>query len=484
MNDRMTDQRRALPIEEVADRCFADMAAGATVQECLAQWPEHRGALEPMLLAALDLAVLAPLDVPAAPNPARRAAFMAEIRSTPQQSARRLRLPALPSFAFPTFAVPSVSGMALRFGAVALPAAAIAVFALAIVLTQGGTRTASAATLTVFSGEVEYQVDGQWEPLTDGASVREGVSIRTGAGGRALITFGDGSTAVLGGATEILLERLALNGDRDIELAQASGRLWSDVVTGASASGGASYVVRTPHAVVEAHGTVFETVVDGETTVATTEGLVQVVRGASRIDVPRGQAVTTTAESVAAPRAIAYLGQITVRGPVAAALTAPDGAATGLLPSGFVFRQLPGVATTARTDGQQEMSVGDIQPGVYSLWLRRFDDGDGVVVIETAGDLLTVPVPAGVENARVQLAIDIVDGDVVMRALDTQVERNEQAPPVRLVETPRSRAAVALRAAAAAATSPATSAATSAATERPATQATTDTTDPTATTEA
>ena len=35
---------------------------------------------------------------------------------------------------------------------------------------------------------------------------------------------------------------------------------------------GDSYVIRTPHAVVEAHGTVFETIVNGETAVVTAEG--------------------------------------------------------------------------------------------------------------------------------------------------------------------------------------------------------------------
>src|SRR5690606_2611629 len=158
--------------------------------------------------------------------------------------------------------------------------------------------------------------------LEDGASVPAGHTIRTLQGSHALLTFPDGSTASLAQGTQVALARLDLGDVRHIELEQATGRLWNDVVP---VSEGDSYLVRTPHAVVEAHGTVFETQVDAETEVSTVQGLVRVVTGGSAVDVETGQVVRANAERIATPEAIPFVGEITVRAPMAAALTSPDG---------------------------------------------------------------------------------------------------------------------------------------------------------------
>lgn len=438
-----------LPFESVLDLCVQQIVSGtATVEQCLARYPEHRDELEPVLRAAF---ALSEAPRPSAPpvDPARREAFMDLIRRTPQEApARRLGgvgRGSLPRLRMPSFGEWGGMGLgALAFRVV--PAAAVAMFALFMIFGRGASP-AAAATLTVFTGNVEQRVDGTWRPLEDGAAVRQGEAIRTLEGSHALLTFPDGSTASLAQETQVSVTRLDMSHDRHIELNQATGRLWNDVVP---ITGSDLYVVRTPHATVQAHGTVFETLVgsatDGETEVSTVDGLVSVLSAGLTVDVETGQVVRANVERIASPEAIPFVGEITVRAPMAAALTSPDGAATGLLPSGVVFRQVPGVTTTGAVEAQQHMYVGDITPGVYSLWLRRYADGDGIVVVETADGRLNIPVPANVHTARVLIAIDIVDGRVVMRALDTELVTFPEAevPPVRVVESARTRGAVEL----------------------------------------
>ena len=430
-------------IELLIDHCVELVIAGeATVDECLAAYPEQRAALEPVLSAAADLAAAPRPQLQ--PDPTRRAAFMATLRETPQQQPR-FRMPSLP-----TFGSLSLGGLALR----AAPAMAVAILAIVIVFAQGGS-TASASTLTVFSGQVEQQGGSRWQPLADGAKLPQGVSIRTAHGGRALLTFPDGSTATMDGATQVSLVRITVDETtRHIELRHETGRLWNDVVT-ITGSSGASYTIRTPHATIEAHGTVFETIVDMDTSVASVEGQVRVFAAtaadsprAAGVDLAPGLTVRANAERVDTPREAASSGSISVRAPVAAALTSEDGASTGLLPSGVVFRQLPGVSTTIPTEeAEQRLQVGDLPPGIYMLMLRRYAEGEGSVVIETPAGTRIIDIPADVQSARVSITVDR-DGTSV-RLLTTEgngepVQNVAELAPVRIVDTPRSRSAIGL----------------------------------------
>ncbi|MDA0302653.1 MAG: hypothetical protein O2822_09010 [Chloroflexi bacterium] len=79
-------------LASVIDRCLDDLAAGrVTVSECLARYPEHRAALEPLLLAAASMQAL-PRRAERAPDRIRRAQLMELIRETPQE--RRSWIPA------------------------------------------------------------------------------------------------------------------------------------------------------------------------------------------------------------------------------------------------------------------------------------------------------------------------------------------------------------------------------------------------------
>jgi len=416
-------------LAELIDSCIEDILLGvATIEECLDRAPEHRAELEPLLRAAMDMITI-PVTTPA-PDPARRAAFMAELRSTPQETPR-FRLPSFGSFT-----------PLLRFTSVAAPAAVIAIVAIALVW-SGGSSTASAATLTVFVGQVEEQVEGGWRPLADGATLEEGVTIRTSEASVAMLTFPDGSTATVEASTQLALEQIALNGGRQIGIRQESGRIWNDVVP---IRQGDAYVINTPHAVVEAHGTVFETIVNGDTAVLTAEGLVSLARGERTVDVAAGQIVRANAEGISAPQRSPIAGEIRITGPVVGYLTSPQGAATGILLNGLAFRQIPGIITSdvGMEDGVlvQTIAVGNAERGAYSLVLRRYGPGTGAVTVMTPANSLTIDVPETVAIARLPLEVTVAtNDDIAIRALSSELESVGEAPQVRVVETDRSRSA-------------------------------------------
>ena len=430
----MTDSATNLPIEEIVDRCLDEIAAGRlTASEALTRWPEHREELAPLLDVAIAMRELPPLPA-RAPDPDRRAAFMAAIATTPQDDLS----PALGARIGSWFSW--ITGALPRLSAIAAPAAAIALVAVFFVLSNGADR-ATASTLTLFEGTVERHEDGEWLPLADGAELSEGDQLRTAEDGIALVTFADGSTAALDPGTEVVLERIATGDTRQITIEQLTGRIWNDVAPGGAP---ATYVVRTVDAVIEAHGTTFETVVsDGATSVVTASGQVEVAAGSDRAMVEPGEVVRAVAQRIvdATPHATSDApATLRIDGPFVASLRSQSGAATGALPNGVTYQQIPGVSTTNPGDGPQILRFYDIEPGRYDLVLRRIDGrrSAGAATLTTDGHSRTVNLPP--DLATMTIRIDIgVDGDIVqLELVDRQpVPANEADGAERIALTPR-----------------------------------------------
>ena len=436
-----TGQDGASGLDEVLDRCIDDIAAGRrTVAQCLEAWPQFREELATVLDAFSALRELP--RVPArAPDPARRAQLMAQLRELPQEPL----LQAVPApAAEPVAAAAAASGAARRggvgwiaapllapvrasrrgigwllasaprAGAFAVPAAAAAALAVFFVLASGGS-SAHAATLTVFDGAVERAGGGGWGGLADGSAVAEGDRLRTTASGRALLTFADGSTVALDPETELSIALLRLDGTRQITLVQDSGRLWNDVAPGGS---DASYVVETPDAIVTAHGTLFETVVhDGATDVTTETGEVEVVAGALRAQVRAGHTTTAQARRVLqAVRERQAEAECTVRlsvdAPFTASLIDPHRAVTGASPDGLVYQQIGGAVTSNPGDGAQLIELHRPEDGTYELLLRRVEGGSGVVLLRVGDREVRIPVNAIEDAVRVRLTIASVQGQL------------------------------------------------------------------------
>ena len=416
--------------EEILDACIDDIVAGRrTVEQCLEAWPQHRDSLAAVLDAASALHEL-PRVPERAPDPAQRAQFMSQIRTLPQEPMieavtsgrprRRLGWISVPArgvgrlFAHTWGAAPTMS----RAGAIAVPAAAAAVLAIVLVL-GGSSSRAHAATLTVFDGAIERADGSGWSPLDDGDEIGEGDRLRTGADGRALATFADGSTVALDPHTELTVAELSVNGARRITLVQASGRLWHDV---APSPGGDGYTIETPDAIVTAQGTLFETLVrEGETAVTTEEGSVEVIAGALRASVRAGE--TTVAQ---ARRVLAEVQQrqaqpdtqlqLSVDAPFTASFIDEYERATGALPDGLVYRQVPDATTTNPGQGAQRIAVNQPQEGTYELVLRRFGDGAGVIVVSIGDQVHRIPVDAIQNAVRIRLRLASQDGRIEVTA--------------------------------------------------------------------
>ncbi len=425
---------RRQDLASIIDLCLDDIVEGrATVSDCLERYPEHRAELEGILFTATSMQSI-PHLAELAPNPIRRAMLMELIRETPQQ-----RRSLLGAFGLPSFSTMFTLGLVPRVTAAAAPIAIAAAIGMFLLVSQPSTP-AAASTLTVFAGAAEEQVDGSWRPLPDGASLGQGVRLRTTAEGHALLTFPDGSTSSLDPSTEIAIERLSAGVPRNVQIRQYSGRLWNDVVT--DERPGSRYEVVTQDAVVQVHGTVFETsIVDGQTAVATSEGLVDVVLGADRVSVPTGQIVRAQAQKVAARSNLPEAGSLTIDAPFAAALVSERGEATGARADGAIFRQIRGVNTSNPGDGPQKFDFQRLDPGMYTLNLQRFEAGSGDLVLSVNGVERRVPIDDSTGAAQVRVRVETQDG----KARVTIAEPAPRAVPavpeqaVRVVETERTK---------------------------------------------
>ena len=414
--------------EDVLEQCIADLASGRReIADCLSEWPDFANRLQPLLEAAVAMRA-EPRITEQTPDPARRAAFMAELRQTPQQSPRWQPLRALSSI----FGALSFAGPALgRAGVVASAAAVLAIAALAatLVLDQG-TTTAYASTDSVFAGGVEQQTESGWVAIADGDQLDEGARLRTDSEGSALLTFLDGTTVGVEPDSELLIEMARVGDTRRIRLQQFAGRLWNDVV--ADAADGSIYVVSTPDAVITAHRTLFETAIDAdETVVNTVEGLVELEAGAEQAFVVPGEVGRAQRHrqlSAVERRASAQqaLG-LSVDAPYAAAIVAPNGKATGVRPDGVAFQQIAGAATSRPNGGSQQLELHDPTPGTYRLLLRRIGEGDGEIVLTVGGNELSVPVERLGDAVEVQLRVTVEDGKLRVQPINARALQAQEA---------------------------------------------------------
>jgi hypothetical protein len=147
-----------------------------------------------------------------------------------------------------------------------LPALGVAALAaLAFVLTRPDSgfqlpdSSAFGGDLTLAQGTVEYRSDAAaaWQGASEGLALAEGMEIRTGAGGRAVLSLDDGSVVRLNAKTAVALSAL---GRDAIEVAEDSGTAYYRLAKDARRT----FVVRTAEGTVTALGTAFAVARDGE----------------------------------------------------------------------------------------------------------------------------------------------------------------------------------------------------------------------------
>lgn len=420
--------------EAVLDECIEDLRDGRrSLAECLVRWPEQAAALEPLLRTAVAARGLAAAERPL--DAARRAEFMRAIRTTPQQRQHGF-----------LDAVASALGMLLRPRLMLVPGAMVVAFALLLVFGGGvqAPRAEASSTLTLFSGAVEVERDGAWSPLPDGAGIATGTRLRTDVNGRALLTFADGSTVALDPASELVIEVATVEGPRQVLLRQERGRLLHQVVP--DDRPGASFAVRTSSATVSAQGTVFETVIDDdEIAVSTSEGLVEVAAGTQRLAIAPGESASVAGEVVRALPAGARGGVSTalfIDAPFAASVIGPEGRATGALPSGIAFQQIPGAFSSSPVTGTQRIQFTNVRPGEYTLLLRRTAEGGGEVRL-SAGETEQAVEVGGTDGDVLALRLVITSTGGTVRVQPVEITavaaRTVPVPQERVVVTERAK---------------------------------------------
>ena len=157
---------------------------------------------------------------------------------------------------------------------------------------------AGSTILSVISQEVSVQSSAADEPrlAEDGEGLEAGDRVITGVGGRAVITFFDGSTQELEPNTDITLDQLGStdSGGLFARIGQSVGVTWNNVLNPTGTE--ADFQVATPASVGAVRDTPFRVEVDeeGVTEFWSRLGVVRVTAEEESEDVDAGTSSTTT----------------------------------------------------------------------------------------------------------------------------------------------------------------------------------------------
>jgi RNA polymerase sigma factor (sigma-70 family) len=272
----------------------------ATLEECLARYPEYTANLRPLLEVALNVR-RAPRLV------SSQAAFAAGKRRTLEALAEKkrqraaspsplARLAKQAAVIFERRERPAVSRrvLALQPALTAVLALVLFVFGSLFLLTWPGGTVARAGTLVQVSGAVEVlPVGGEvWRLSSVGDRIETGDRIRTGRFSAATLAFFDGSTTDLGANTEATVAQMSSRrdgGGKVIALHQWMGRIYNRVNHLSDAD--SHFRVETPTAVTAVRGTEFAVAIesDGATSVVVIKGVVNVMARETTVVVLAGQ---------------------------------------------------------------------------------------------------------------------------------------------------------------------------------------------------
>ncbi|MFC1991123.1 FecR domain-containing protein [Chloroflexota bacterium] len=378
-------------LTKILDECLERVEKGESIDACLADYPDMREELEPLLSTALSISSIPKVQPSSEFVNLSRFRLINRINQEnaraeaikPGQRALMLRgIPAAFHSAWQSY---------ITERKVAIPVTAILLLILSAGLYQFGgfnflsptPAVASQATLTILSGSVEIQnpeLTASQEGY-DGMALSVGAGIKTGPDSHAIITFFEGSTAKLEPNTYLEIRQLEEGNEqsRTIILKQWLGRTWNRVIK--ITDPGSRYEIETPSATAIVRGTLFTTDVKGTgaTTVSTKEGLVSVAAQGKEVFVPEDQqtAVEKGIHPSQPAEAPAPKSQIivTVDAPAVSSVLDPTGSSTGILPTGEQFNQIQGSYSELPSEDTQIITVADPMTGEYVIVLRSPSEG-------------------------------------------------------------------------------------------------------------
>ena len=273
-------------LDEILDLNLALLKTGqATIEDCLAQYPEHAADLRPLLEVALAVS-----QAPA--EGARPEALAAGKRKMLKALAEKERRPST-----------GLTFLGQRRAPALRPALATAVVAavVLVLLVIGGLSlrpwlqapAGQTATLERTSGVVEIMPAGSdaWQLALNGAEIGLGDRVRTAASSSVALVFFDGSITEMEAHTEVAVAQMRSQraGDRTITLYQQIGQTHHHVQP--SHGSASRFEIETPSAVIAVHGTEFSLSVesDGVSHIAVIKGVVDVTAEGDTVQVASGQ---------------------------------------------------------------------------------------------------------------------------------------------------------------------------------------------------
>ena len=280
-----------------------------------------------------------------------------------------------------------------------------------------GRALGSSTTITVIGGDVSIRhgATSSFAAAVDGEILNPGDTVKTGADGRAVLTYFEGSTVSVEPNTELTIDAAAAQGnDTIVQMTQTVGRTWhvvTKLVTGSS-----KYEVRTPASTASVRGTAFTVDADTSgTTITTTEGTVldevpDPANPGRTIDVPvpagqqhsqaRGQGAGPTRQTPAPDRKVTMTisDQNTI-------VIDTLGRANGFDENGKKKLQTPG-ATLEVVDGHLVITLPNIPPGLLTV-LTRTGAGDVDVTTVVTDHGTTTSSSAKLNSANGRGSVDV-----------------------------------------------------------------------------
>jgi hypothetical protein len=349
-----------------------------------------------------------------------------------------------------------------RLGAIgAGVAAVVAVIAVLawLLLSSSSDVSAGSTILTVIGGEVSVQPSGEDKLRTavDGEGLEQGDRVTTGADGRAVITFFDGSTQELNPNTDVTLNDVGQtdSGGLFARIGQSVGVTWNNVLNPEDTE--SDFQVETPASVGAVRDTLFQVQVltDGVTEFWSRLGVVQVSAEEETQDVEPGTSSTTNpgeppGEPVEVPPSRSEV-TLTLGSSAWMLVIDPNGLASGILPPGFTASQIPLAIATDYTIEPQVVSMRDLEEGTYGVWLQAFEDGDyhlsmqaGSLGVKVSEEEFPGTVSAD-EYWKSDLVIELDDEGNLTGATLSEPVPTDEAPPASVVITATAEELIALR---------------------------------------
>jgi hypothetical protein len=120
----------------------------------------------------------------------------------------------------------------------------------------------------------------------------------------------------------------------------------------------------------------------------------------------------------------------------------PEGRATGALPSGIAFQQIPGAFSSSPVTGTQRIQFTNVRPGEYTLLLRRTAEGGGEVRL-SAGEAEQAVEVGGTDGDVLALRLVITSTGGTVRVQPVEITavaaRTVPVPQERVVVTERAK---------------------------------------------